>query len=325
MWLQRHGSFTLAMAAVIGCHLCGTPGPARAESPEPDAEKTLRKNSQEERRHMVDITDADAIIVDEDSVASGDRDNDIVEANIDFLNAMLHYYYKFDELSQDALRSYEVDFYLCQVGNGGFPQFVKNSQWGSGTVQLVQEGLRAIGAEQHLHLFEEGAALVASLGDARLKVFLENDLYSDISSRELAVLKPISNKFFDLDKRESLRTLNGAWLRTHPKLVPASVQEIQAELQRRAGLVPDREQRIAEAEANVPRYFKLIRALVAKAGQKLERVTAGDPSREFEGKKTLAWYFLTDQGLFHMIDAGGKAIMFRGESTTDRVCEIDAP
>ncbi|PWB93398.1 hypothetical protein [Methylosinus sporium] len=71
--------------------------------------------------------------------------------------------------------------------------------------------------------------------------------------------------------------------------------------------------------------MKLIRALVAEAGQRLDRVTAGDPTHEFAGALTTAWYFLTDQGLFHMVDAGGKAIMFRGRSTTDHVCEIDAP
>jgi hypothetical protein len=80
-----------------------------------------------------------------------------------------------------------------------------------------------------------------------------------------------------------------------------------------------------KAALDSTRYLKLIRVLAEKSGQKLLVVTAGDPDRLFEGVPTTAWYFRTDQGLFHMIDAGGKAIMFRGRSTTDRVCEIDAP
>jgi hypothetical protein len=209
--------------------------------------------------------------------------------------------------------------------NGGFAQFVKNSSWTPATVRLVREGLAAIGARRHLDLFEEGVTLAESLGDAGLKSFLATPIQSYAQNAERAILAAIDERFYELDKQESLRALNRAWLRAHPDLVPASPEQINAEIQRRAGLIPDRAQRIAAAEANAPRYLKLIRALVAKAGQQLQRVTAGDPNRNFEGAKTTAWYFLTDQGLFHMVDAGGKAIMFRGRSTTDRVCEIDTP
>jgi uncharacterized protein DUF4375 len=274
---------------------------------------------------MVDITDKDAIVVDEKRADSDDSDYDIVQSNIDFINALRRQYHKIDEISQDALRSYEVDYYLAQMLNGGFAQFVKNSGWTSETVRLVRGGLVAIGATGHLELFEEGAILVGSLGDARLKNFFATNIQNYAQSTERAVLAAIDEKFYELDSRESLRRLNRVWVRTHPKLVQASSEQIGAEIQRRAGLVPDRAKRIADAEANAPRYLKLIRALVAKAGQQLQRVTAGDPTRAFEGTQTTAWYFLTDQGLFHMVDAGKKAIMFRGRSTTDRICEIDAP
>ncbi len=271
------------------------------------------------------ITDKDAIVVDKKSVDSNDSDYDIVQLNINFINGLRRQYYKIDEISQEALRSYEVDYYLAQMLNGGFAQFVRNSHWTPATVRLVREGLLAIGATAHLKLFEEGITLVGSLGDAGLKNFFATKVQDYAQSTECAILAAIDKSFCELDKRESLRTLNRLWLRTHPHLVQASSEEIEAEIQRRAGLVPDRAERVAAAEANAPRYLKLIRALVAKAGQQLQRVTAGDPTRDFEGAKTTAWYFLTDKGLFHMIDAGGKAIMFRGRSTTDRVCEIDAP
>jgi uncharacterized protein DUF4375 len=273
---------------------------------------------------MADITDKDAIVVDKKSVDS-DSDYDIVQSNIDFINALLRQYYKIDEISQDALQSYEVDYYLAQMLNGGFAQFVKNSSWSSETVRLVRRGLVAIGAMGHLKLFEEGVMLVGSLGDARLQTFFVTSIQNYARSTEREVLAAIDDRFYELEKREGLRGLNRGWVKLHPNLVQASPEQIAAEVQRRAGLVPDRAARIADAEANAPRYLKLIRALVARAGQQLQRVTAGDSNRVFEGTKTTAWYFLTDQGLFHMVDAGGKAIMFRGRSTTDRTCEIDAP
>lgn len=64
---------------------------------------------------MVSITDRNAIVVDESAVDSTDPDNDIVQANIDFLNDLLAQYIRFDEMSQEALRSYEVDYYLTQI------------------------------------------------------------------------------------------------------------------------------------------------------------------------------------------------------------------
>lgn len=276
-------------------------------------------------RKMISITDKNAIVVDESAVDSTDPDYDIVQANIDFLNDLLARHIRFDEMSQEALRSYEVDYYLAQMENGGFPQFVLNSRWHVDSVRLIREGLAAIGAKKHLALFEEGGRLVDSLGEARLKKFLATTIHDYGKSAERAALEAIDGRFFALDKTEDLRGLNRAWLRAHPALAPASADRIAAEVRRRGEQLPDRAARIAAAEAAAPRYMKLIRALVAKAGQRLDRVTAGDPMREFAGAPTTAWYFLTDQGLFHMVDAGGKAIMFRGRSTTDRVCEIDAP
>jgi hypothetical protein len=300
-------------------------GGAAGQEPGVNGAATAARPRTVETGTMASITDQDAIVVDEKSVAADDPDDDIVQANIDFINGLLRQYYRSDELAQDGVRSHQVDFYLAQMLNGGFAQFVMNSGWGAGTVRFVREGLAAMGAAEHLALFEVGAGSVESLGDAGLKNFFATSIQDYAASPERAALAAIDDRFYELDKRQSLRALNRTWLRAHPRLVPASAEQIKAEIQRRGELIPDRAERIAAVEANAPRYLKLIRALVAKAGQKLERVTAGDPNRQFEGAATTAWYFLTDQGLFHMVDAGGKAIMFRGRSTTDRICEIDAP
>lgn len=68
-------------------------------------------------RKMISITDKNAIVVDESAVDSTDPDYDIVQANIDFLNDLLARHIRFDEMSQEALRSYEVDYYLAQMEN----------------------------------------------------------------------------------------------------------------------------------------------------------------------------------------------------------------
>jgi hypothetical protein len=268
------------------------------------------------------VITSDAIVVSEKSFRSKET-GDIVESNVSFINALFDECLTEAEVSAEALRSYYVDYYLAQVNNGGFSQFVYNSRWNPQCIEYVREGMRAMKAKQHLEVFEEGAELVKKLGSKGLKAYLASEYFGENTERDK--LNGVNDRFMDVEKKEDLLTLNAAWLRRHPKLLVLEVEEMKEEVRRRGQALPDREQRVAEARANEPRYMKLIRALCERAGQKLERVTAGDPTRVHEGVRTLAWHFITDKGHHHMVDVGGKAIMFRGHSTTDRVCEIEAP
>jgi hypothetical protein len=265
----------------------------------------------------------DAIVVIEASIAHEDP-GEIVGSNVWFVNALLDEYLTPDEIAADALRSYYVDYYLAQVNNGGFSQFVYNSRWSPFVLASVREGMRAIGAERHLAVFEEGAELVHLFGRDRLDRYFASEYFGDNADRD--ELNAVNDRFSETDKAENLLALNATWLRSHPNLAPMPTeQHMREEARRRGQTLPDRERRVAEARANEPRYMKLIRALCDRAGYALERVTAGDPTRTHEGVPTMAWHFLTDHGHHHMVDADGKAIMFQGFSTTDQVCEVDAP
>src|SRR5713226_504547 len=98
----------------------------------------------------------DAVVV-ADACFRSDEPGEIVESNISFLNALFEEYLTAEEVSADALRSYCVDYYLAQVNNGGFSQFVYNSRWSPQVVSFVREGLQAMEAKLHLEVFEEGA------------------------------------------------------------------------------------------------------------------------------------------------------------------------
>jgi hypothetical protein len=104
-----------------------------------------------------------------------------------------------------------------------------------------------------------------------------------------------------------------------------SEDDMRREARRRGAALPNRDRRIAEARANEPRYMKIIRKLCELSGQELTRVTGGDPSRVHTGVTIMALHFITNKGHYHMIEWGGKGIMFRGWSTTERVCEVDVP
>jgi hypothetical protein len=264
---------------------------------------------------------ANAVIVSEQGFESSDP-YDIIDSNLSFINALREEYLDFDDLPTDALRSYYVDYYLAEVNNGGFSQFVYNSRWGEPVLTLVRDGLRVMGATRHLALFEKSAALVRRLGAKRLRTYLQSDYWGDNAERD--ELNAPNDEFFEISKEEDLIALNAAWLRNLPHLVVMTVEEMEAEVKRRAAAIPDRAERIATARANEPRYMKLIRALCKHAGHELSRVTAGDPSHVYAGRQTIAWHFLTDRGHHFMVEADGKAIMFEGSSCR-HICELDAP
>ena len=266
------------------------------------------------------LTPDDSIFVSKESVASKDE-YDVIGSNINFLNALFSEYIAKEEVSKDALLSYYVDYYLAEVNNGGFSQFVFNTHWDAGVVAHVREGLAAMGAKRHLALFEEGATLVGSLGDVRLKQFLESEYFGDNRLRDR--LNAIDDRFFALAEQEDLFHLNSVWLKKHPELVVLSESGLKNEIARRAAAVPDRPAREKRARDAEPQFTKLIRALCAQAGQELQRITAGDPSHKYQGKEVLAWHFITNKGHHFMVEANGKAMMFDGKSEA-KIAEIDA-
>jgi hypothetical protein len=262
-----------------------------------------------------------SVIVSDHSVASADP-YDIVCSNIELVNALFGEHLKANEIAPDALRSYYVDYYLAQVNNGGFSQFVYNSHWSPLMNGFIREGLTAMKAAGHLALFNESAALVDRLGADGLQAFLESELFGTNPTRD--ALDANNDRFYELSETEDLIALNAAWLRSLPGIKVKTADEIKAEVARRSAALPDREQRVRAARENEPRYLKLIRALVAKAGQELSRVTAGDPNHQHNGQRVVAWHFLTDKGHHYMVDADGKAVMFNG-TTKELVTEVEAP
>jgi hypothetical protein len=254
---------------------------------------------------------ADAIVVADVSLRIP-LDHAIVASNVDFVNALFAEHIRPDEISADALRSYYVDHYLQRAEGRGITELVRRS-WTPRFVELVREGLGLVGARQHLRVIDAVDRVVAALP-------VETRHHPPPEIR--AVLDATDAVFRRALAAEPLLARNAAWLRAHPKLVALSADRVRLEIARRAAAVPDRERRIAEARAAEPELVTTIRALCARAGQELVRITAGDPSRVHEGAPATAWHFLTNEGHHHVVFADRRAILFRGSSTTAPVCEI---
>jgi hypothetical protein len=261
-----------------------------------------------------------SVVVSDQSYASNEP-YDLVESNVLFVNALFEQHLRADEIAPDALRSYYVDYYVAQVNNGGFSQFVYNSGWSPSLIGMVRDGLSAMKAAEHLKLFEKSADIVRQMEPDRLQAFLRGKYFGTNAERD--ALDANDDRFFDLSKTDDLIAINAAWLRGLPGLRVMTPEQMQAEVERRAAALPDREQRRRAALENEPHYMKLIRALSLKAGHAFLHVTAGDPTHRHNGKRVLAWHFITDRGHHYMVEADGRAVMFDG-TTNKPIAEINA-
>lgn len=246
---------------------------------------------------------------------NSDDEYETIYSNIDYLNTLFAEYLTTDEVSQDAMRSYYVDYYLAQVNNGGFSQFVYNTGWNAETIEFVLTGLTAINAKENLALFKKSAAILDQFTPEQLEQFLDGEYWGENEERD--TLSAFDDEFYDLQERECLTHLNHVWLKNHKHLVVANSNEWDAKIKAAADSIPNKAERVQAALDNEPRYLKLIRALCEHTQQTLERVTMGDPSNEYQGEPIIAWHFITDNGRHYMLDTDGSAIIFNGDSETE--------
>jgi len=262
----------------------------------------------------------ESVVVSQTSFDS-DEPYDILMSNITFLNAQLHEHLTTEELAGDGLRSYYVDYFMSQILNGGFSQFVYNSGWEPQLITFVREGFSAMKAAMHSALLDQAEQLLEELGEERLQTFYSSDYFGDNPERD--ELAKLDDKFIALDEQENLIELNANWIRSRPNLIVIPVSEMKEEVEKRAAAIPNRDERMAAARKNEGRYLKIIRALCGEADYVLDRVTAGDPSYQHNGADSVAWHFLTDKGHYFMVDTGSEAIMFHGD-TEEPLCRIEA-
>lgn len=264
-----------------------------------------------------------SVVVSKQALASDDP-YDLVYSNIQFVNLLMQQMVRGDEMVPASLQSYYVDYYLTQVNNGGFAQFVWNSHSITTDAPRVFAGLEAIGAKRHLALFKDSMAKIETLGPERFEKFLQSELFGENPERD--ELGGNDDAFYALAEEEDIIELNSTWLRSLPGLVVVDKSELEAEARRQAAPIPEdvREARRIEAHSDRPEYFKAVDALCEATGQTLDRITAGDPAHRYKSEATVAWHFLTDQGHFYYVMDGSEIVMFNGSSNAE-VIRITAP
>lgn len=253
------------------------------------------------------LTPDDAVVVSEESLLECDP-SAVIDSNVWFVNALRGEHLRQEEISRDAWLSYYADYYLRQVENGGFSQFIYNSKRAEPVMTLVRQGLESIGAHRHRALLKEGESLVDSLG-SRIRKFFSSAYFG--KNRDRDYLDAITERFYQLNRAENLEQLNAEWLKSNPRLLAVPRAGVHEQVMLRAKALPDRPRREAAARANEHAWLKNIRALCAAAGQELVRLNAG-AGYQHEGRTVFAHHFSTDKGHHFMIEVEGQSMLFDG-------------
>lgn len=266
----------------------------------------------------------DFIIVAENAFKDVEETYRIVGSNVDVVNLMKDAHFEFHEVADDARRSYFVDCYLAQVNNGGFSQFVYNTEWGELMIRSVREGLAAMPAPGHRQLFEQSAAILDTFSEDQLEDYLEGEYFGENDARD--ILSRFDNSFYKLNEQEDLIGINAAWLRSRPNLKVLADEIIPDVVEQLASKLPDLEARIAATPVrdSRTREERLIDALCQTVGLQFQEVTGYDIDFKYKGRLTTAVHFQAGEATFYLVDVDEHAMVFNAR-THDLVAEMDAP
>lgn len=232
-----------------------------------------------------------------------------------------------DEMPPKVIDVSRVNYLVGQVLNGGFLQFIHNSQWNRSFVGGVRSGLAAIGASEHLAVFEGAAHLVdqayetggGNLDVDRLDEMLdqrEREYFSNSRlSRRLG--QSVDDSWTWGNRWECAQMLSARYIAGWKNVRRVPAEAYSAALDKLASAVPDRAARRLAREDARPWEKKAIDHLVAQAFYSDIWYTAFG-TREHNGRTVWCWNFTVGktpgQGHHQAIFVDGEAIMFEGRT-----------
>jgi len=213
------------------------------------------------------------IIVSNESIYSNEIFH-LIQSNIQYITKLFQSNIADDNIAEDALKSYYIDYYLSHIQHNGFVSFIENSDSNSKIIYYICEGLKSIKAFNHLQL------LTNALG---------------INKQNSNLLFLFDNIFIKFQKEENLLELNYRWLINHPNLVTLETDEIEIFLHQQI-----------EKSKEEKHHTKVIKELCDIVNEDFLRVTAGDDNNIYNS----SWYFKTTQGHYYMIEKNKQATMY---------------
>ena len=214
------------------------------------------------------------IIISKESFDSQDP-HKIIDSNIQYLTKLFQQNIPDSEICEEALKSYYVDYYLSHIKYGGFSNFREHIETRPKTLYYIKEGLKSIGAKNHLELLIHAIQIN----------------YETLQS--FALFKTLFSEF---QEKESLTKLNSLWITLHPQLLLVQESNLNLTLT----------EHITSVEKD-NRHIKIIKELCSIANEEFIRITAGDNNSLYNDG---SWYFKTDQGYYYMVEKNNLATMY---------------
>lgn len=241
-----------------------------------------------------------------------------------------------DEMPSQVINVSRVNFFVGCILGGGFQQFVHNSNWDRSFVAGVRSGLAAIGAREHLAVFEGASGLVdaAYASDGELDTDNFEATLTRLESKYLSNLRLtlrtgllVSKRWTWGERWQSAQILNARYIGRWRKVRRLPQSDYEAALDRIAERIPDLAIRRQKSEGTRAWEKNAIDLMVAQAFFSDIWYTAFG-TREHNGKKVWCWNFTVGktpgQGHHQAIFVDGQAIMFKGD-TDQIVAQRSAP
>ena len=241
---------------------------------------------------------------------------ELIGCTIKFVNYMLDTgQFQPVEMIQEPIWSYQVDYYLAQVNNGGHEQYVGNSGIATGkmgpTIEATQRGLGAMGAHDYGAIYASLLELLDS-GRSGLGRVAQAFGFGGMARG----LEELDQRFFALAGTDRLIRQNRDFLLSLKSLRLVTYATWQAELDAVVRLNPRREERAAaleqareEREANDP-HIILAKELCRRSGRGFDGWTAVNPGCKLDGQDVHGWFMRTDRGPAVAVFAPGEALLF---------------
>jgi Domain of unknown function (DUF4375) len=234
-----------------------------------------------------------------------------------------------DEMPLKVINVSRVNFLVGQVLNGGFLQFVHNSKWDRSFVASVRGGLAAIGAKEHLAVFEGASRLIEEgyASDGNLDTGKFKATVAQLERKHFSNLKLtwrtrwiVGDSWTWGERWQCAQILSARYIEKWQGVRHLPRADYEAALDRIAARIPDLAARRQKSEDTRPWEKNVIDRLVAQAFYSDIWYTAFG-TREYNGKTVWCWNFTVGktpgQGHHQAIFVDGKAIMFKG--STDQI------
>lgn len=281
------------------------------------------------------------VLIKRSEYESADKD-DRIQGIIEYINDLHAGLFTDEELDRFipmAQMVYFVDYYRCQVDNGGLDQYFENSRFNESQNKIVLDGLKAMGANKNRDLFQKGCKTIAGASPSTIGYYKCLDDSKEVNFEELnqiaEKLNKITDEFFNLNHNtykypdegeEAIKVLTHKFIEKIDTLKILSDESYENDLKSVLTRVSNFGERLKQAEekwnTNKPIYYKASESICRKYGLELLSVNALDfgedtdkvVDKESGETHTLHYHITTDKGYHYIIDNNEELVLINGET-----------